>query len=90
MHVRSWLSPPDPSINHNIARRDHLEGTASWFIQSDINKEWTATGSLIWVHGKRERLSSFFLARSNSPWRVISQRGQAKVYCGKYSLKWFV
>jgi len=83
MHVRSWLTPPDPSINHNIARNDYLEGTASWFLQSDSYKEWTTTGSLLWIHGKRMRFSHFFLARPDSPWRMISQRGRAKVYFGK-------
>jgi len=83
MNVRSWLSPPDPSINHNIACRDHLEGTASWFIQSDSYKEWTATGPLLWIHGKRTLLSRFFLAHPDCPWRVVSQRGQEKLYYGK-------
>jgi len=50
--VRSWLSPPDSSTNHNIACRDHLEGTASWFTQSHRFKEWTEIGSLFWIHGK--------------------------------------
>jgi len=57
--IRNWLSPPDPSANHNIARRDHLKGTASWFIESSEFKEWKATGSLLWVHGKRAPLSHF-------------------------------
>jgi len=87
MNIRSWLSPPDPSVNHNIARRDHLEGTASWFIQSDSYKEWTETGSLLWIHGKRTPLSRFFLAHPDCPWRVMSQRGQAKLYYGKSSPK---
>jgi len=33
---------------------------------------------------------AFFLARADCPWRMISQRGQAKVYCGKCFPKWFV
>jgi hypothetical protein len=51
--IRSWLFPPDPSINQNIACRDHLDGTASWFIQSRMFKEWKTTGSFLWIHGKR-------------------------------------
>ena len=72
MNVRSWLSPPDPSVNHNIARRDHFGGTTSWFIQSDIYKEWTVTGSLLWIHGKRTPLSHLLLAHPDFPWWVIS------------------
>ena len=56
-NVRRWLSPPDPSTNHNIARRNHLDGTASWFTQSVTLKDWKETGSLLWIHGKRTRLS---------------------------------
>ncbi|KAI0292985.1 hypothetical protein B0F90DRAFT_193652 [Multifurca ochricompacta] len=49
---RRWLSPPDPSKNHNIARKSHHVGTASWFIDGNTFPEWRATGSLLWVHGK--------------------------------------
>ncbi|KAI9453313.1 hypothetical protein BJY52DRAFT_1189677 [Lactarius psammicola] len=30
---RSWLSPPDPSENQVIARRDNHDGSAMWFTQ---------------------------------------------------------
>jgi len=50
--IRSWLSPPDPSINHNIARGIYQNGTASWFTESTTFKEWKSNGSLLWVHGK--------------------------------------
>ncbi|KAI0292993.1 hypothetical protein B0F90DRAFT_1928395 [Multifurca ochricompacta] len=49
---RRWLSPPDPSKNHNIARKSHHDGTASWFIDGNTFPEWRATGSLLWIHGK--------------------------------------
>src|SRR5712671_5675271 len=51
--IRSWLSPPDPSRNQNIARGAHHNGTAEWFTQGDIFERWKASGSLLWVHGKR-------------------------------------
>jgi hypothetical protein len=52
---RRWLSPPDPSANHNIARNAHHKGTASWFLGGSMYKEWksTGSGSLLWIHGKR-------------------------------------
>ena len=59
---RRWLSPPDPSINHNTARKAHHEGTAEWFIHGDTFAEWkSTTGSVLWIHGKRThtRLSWF-------------------------------
>ncbi|KAH9969235.1 hypothetical protein BJV74DRAFT_799388 [Russula compacta] len=55
--IRSWLSPPDPSINHNIAREAHLDGSAAWFMQGRIFEEWKSKGSLLWIYGKPRRSS---------------------------------
>ncbi|KAN0120604.1 hypothetical protein V8E52_004431 [Russula decolorans] len=50
---RLWLSPPDPSKNHNIARRAHHEGSAEWFVHGNTFSEWKLKmGSLLWIHGK--------------------------------------
>jgi archaellum component FlaC len=49
-----WLSPSDPSINHNIASKVHHDGTAQWFFQGSIFNDWKSTGSFLWIHGKRE------------------------------------
>jgi hypothetical protein len=56
--MQNWLSPPDPSANHNIARKAHHKGTASWFFQGGIFKQWKLSPSLLWIHGKR---TSFLL-----------------------------
>jgi len=48
-----WLSPSDPSTNHNIASKAHHDGTAQWFFQGVIFNEWKSSGSFLWVHGKR-------------------------------------
>ncbi|KAH9988261.1 hypothetical protein BJV74DRAFT_839695 [Russula compacta] len=58
--IRNWLSIPDPSINHNIARRDHHDGTAAWFMQSSTFREWKEAGSLLWIHGKPGSGKSIF------------------------------
>ena len=50
---RSWLTPPDPSPNYNIAREIHQDGTAAWFCEGSVFAEWNARGSLLWIHGKR-------------------------------------
>ncbi|KAH9991065.1 hypothetical protein BJV77DRAFT_562014 [Russula vinacea] len=34
--LQKWLAPSDPSINHNIARKAHHNGTASWFFQGNF------------------------------------------------------
>jgi hypothetical protein len=54
---QKWLSSPDPSTNHNIARKAHHKGTTSWFFQSRIYEEWKSSSSFLWIHGKR----TFFL-----------------------------
>jgi len=54
-NLRRWLSPQDPSTNHNIACNAHHKGTATWFFEGSTYKEWKSTSSesLLWVHGKR-------------------------------------
>jgi hypothetical protein len=51
--THKWLSPPDPSTNHNTACGTHHKKTATWFFEGRIYQEWKATGSLLWIHGKR-------------------------------------
>ena len=51
--VHKWLSPPDPSTNHNIACGTRHKKLASWFFEGSIFQDWKSTGSLLWVHGKR-------------------------------------
>ena len=51
--LHKWLSPPDPSTNHNIACGTHQKRTANWFFQDGIFTGWKSTDSLLWVHGKR-------------------------------------
>ncbi|KAH9998796.1 hypothetical protein BJV74DRAFT_986617 [Russula compacta] len=51
--IQKWLSPPDPSINHNTTCEAHHNGTTSWFLEGSIYHEWKTNGSLIWAHGKR-------------------------------------
>ena len=52
--IHRWLSPPDPSTNHNIACDTQHKKIANWFFQGSIFREWKSTGSLLWIHGKRE------------------------------------
>src|SRR6267154_348033 len=51
--MHKWLSPPDPSTNHNIACATHHKKTATWFFKGSIYQEWKPAGSLLWIHGKR-------------------------------------
>ena len=60
-NFHKWLSPPDPSTNHNFACATHHKKTATWFFQGYMFQEWKSTGSLLWIHGKRLPSSSFEL-----------------------------
>ena len=64
--LRLWLSPANPSTNHNIARKLQHKGTAVWFFQGSIFIEWKSTASLLWVYGKRASLSPLFGPRGFS------------------------
>ena len=50
---KSWLSPPDPSENQVIARRDNHDGSAMWLTRGDTFEKWNAKGCLLWIYGKR-------------------------------------
>jgi len=64
--IHKWLSPPDPSTNHNITCGTRHKKMASWFFQGSIYQEWKSTGSLLWVHGKRSHRTISNLTRSNT------------------------
>src|SRR5258708_30862204 len=51
--IQHWLSPPNPSDNHNSASEARYGETAAWFFKSEALKEWRARGSLLWILGKR-------------------------------------
>jgi hypothetical protein len=55
--LRTWLSPPDCSINHNNACKTQHDGTATWFIQGTKFREWKNNGSLLWINGNRTPFS---------------------------------
>ena len=58
-----WLSPPDPSTNHNIACKAHHNGTTEWFFRGSIFNQWKSTGSFLWIHGKRALPLAFTTCR---------------------------
>jgi hypothetical protein len=52
--VQQWLSPPDPSTNHDLlSKKAHETGNVSWFFKSHALTEWKTMGSFLWIHGKR-------------------------------------
>jgi hypothetical protein len=57
--IHKWISPPDPSTNHNIACGTHHKKMATWFFKGRIYQEWKSKGSLLWIHGKRAPRPNF-------------------------------
>ena len=51
--LRKWIAPPDPSVNLKAASSAHREGTTAWCTKGKILADWKASGSLLWIHGKR-------------------------------------
>jgi hypothetical protein len=79
--IQRWLAPPDPSTNHNIARKAHYQGTAAWFFEGSMFGEWKSSPSLLWVHGKR---TSYTL-------RVLHTSKTQKLVAGSgKSVLWYV
>jgi KaiC/GvpD/RAD55 family RecA-like ATPase len=47
-----WLSPPDPSTNHQKGLKLRQADTGLWFLESEQYAEWKASPlSFIWLHG---------------------------------------
>ena len=59
-----WLTPANPSVNHNIACKAHYAGTTQWFFKRSIYNQWKSTGSFLWIHGKRELFFIFRMRRT--------------------------
>ena len=83
--LKPWLSPPDPSINHNTAYKTQHGGTATWFIQGNTFQDWKMNGSLLWVRGNRTLLSLFLpLYLLIDSW--ILQPVPERAFCGAWFL----
>jgi hypothetical protein len=80
--VQHWLSPPDPSKNHDFVWKAHHTGTSAWFFESKALAEWKASGSFLWVHGKRTFSLLLVCACTNG--FMIVQPDQGKVHFCMY------
>ncbi len=53
--ILRWLSPPDPSLNHNSAHKKQQPITGAWFLNSSQFADWrTHLNSFLWLHGIRK------------------------------------
>jgi hypothetical protein len=82
MDVQHWLSPPDPSENHEFVWKAHHTGNSAWFFESKVFAEWKASGSFLWIHGKR-RFSLLLTCACINGFFVV-QPGQGKVHFCMY------
>ncbi|KAF8495948.1 hypothetical protein F5888DRAFT_512217 [Russula emetica] len=79
--LRRWLSPPDPSTNHNIACNAHHEGTATWFFRGSIYQDWKSTSSepLLWIYGKPGSGKTILCSSIIQDMKVMCDAGQASM-----------
>jgi hypothetical protein len=51
-HIFQWLSPVDPSTNHEAALKIHQAGTNDWFLSCKEFNNWReAKNSVLWLSG---------------------------------------
>ncbi|KAF8669599.1 hypothetical protein AX14_005997, partial [Amanita brunnescens Koide BX004] len=49
---KKWLNVPDPSTNHNNARKKHHQGTGQWLLEDERYATWKQqSNSLMWING---------------------------------------
>ena len=52
---KMWLLPPDASLDHNNARRKHLQDTGQWLMNNNKYLAWRQQpNSFMWVNGTCE------------------------------------
>jgi hypothetical protein len=66
--LRQWIDPPDRSSNFYAASDAHHEGTTAWCIEGKTFAEWMVSGSLLWIHGKRNYTIAAVLIVTNDSW----------------------
>ncbi|KAN0109637.1 hypothetical protein V8E52_009074 [Russula decolorans] len=76
---RKWLSPPDPSTNHNIACAAHLKGTATWLLQGRTFQKWKSSGSLLWIDGNPGSGKSVLCSTIIQDIEAMQEAGQASM-----------
>ncbi|KAH9958713.1 hypothetical protein BC827DRAFT_1361799, partial [Russula dissimulans] len=76
-NIYKWLSPPDPSPNHNIAFKARHKGTGTWFLQGSVFQQWKGTSSLLWIYGTPGSGKSVLCSTIIQDIRAMCEAGQA-------------
>ena len=66
--LRQWINPTDPSTNFCTASEAHHKGTAAWCTEGKTFADWMASGSLLWIHGKRKYTIIAVLIVAHGSW----------------------
>jgi hypothetical protein len=53
--ILSWLSPVDPSFNHEAACERREPKTGDWFLEGPELSSWKTSRSLLWINGNSKR-----------------------------------
>ncbi|KAH8991189.1 hypothetical protein EDB92DRAFT_682783 [Lactarius akahatsu] len=77
--TREWFSPPNPSINHNIAWKVYHAGSATWVCGHSVFTDWMSAGSLLWVHGKPGSGKSILCSAIIQHIMALCEAGQASI-----------
>ena len=53
IHIRQWLSAPDPSVNYHkaLTLRQPNTNAGQWLLKSDLFEQWKVKASTVWLHG---------------------------------------
>lgn len=87
--IHRWLLPPDPSSNHNTARRKWQPKTGTWFIDGDSFPGWRIRpNTFLWLHGIRESfmLSCIVLRYVRRP-NLLKQLAAERLFYARLSFK---
>jgi len=79
--IHKWLSPPDPSTNHNIVFGAHYKRPADWFVQGSTYREWKnqSGASLLWIHGRPGSGKSVYCFTIIEDLGAMCEAGQASM-----------
>ncbi|OMP86961.1 Vegetative incompatibility protein HET-E-1 [Diplodia seriata] len=50
--ITKWLNSPDPGVNHDKKRNEHMDNTGEWFIAGRSIQQWKQlASSVLWLYG---------------------------------------
>ena len=81
-----WLTPPDPSANHDTACKSRHAETGKWFFRDRKFKSWKKKGSFLLIWGD----CMFFSPSLPSRLLTFAQPGRERLFFGMQFIKGFI